>query len=369
MAGDGTRAVRAGQPPPGQGEPFLPGPVFAGPFHLTGDPAGAEYVYGRYGNPTWRAYEEALGELEGGEVVLFASGMAAATAVLLAALEPAGTLVLPSDCYMQVRALAERHLAARGAALHQIPTAAMTPDAMPPGVDLLWLESPSNPGLDVCDLAALAGARPGRPRLVALDNTFATPLGQRGLELGVDLVVSSVAKHLSGHADLLLGYVASRDEGLVATIRDWRTRTGAIAGPFEAWLAHRSLATLELRLERGCDNALALAELLAGRDDVAAVRYPGLPSDPAHPLALRQMTRFGTVLAFELGSRARAEAFLARAELVADATSFGGLRTTAERRGRWGGDAVPEGFVRLSAGCENPEDLLRDVRRALDASS
>ena len=369
MPGDGTRSVRAGHPPPRQGEPFLPGPVLAGPFHLSGDPAGAEYLYGRYGNPTWRAYEDALGELEGGEVVLFASGMAAATAVLLAALDPAGALVLPSDCYMHVRGVAERYLAARGVPVRQIPTASMDPAAVPAEVDLLWLESPSNPGLDLCDVAALAAPRPDRPRLVALDNTFATPLGQRGLDLGVDLVVSSVTKHLSGHSDLLLGYVAARDAALATAIREWRKQTGAVPGPFEVWLAHRSLATLELRLERGCANALALGELLSARDDVHGVRYPGLPSDPAHALARRQMSRFGTVICFDLGSRARAEAFLESARLVDDATSFGGVRTTAERRGRWGGDAVPEGFVRLSAGCEDREDLVRDVREALQAAS
>jgi cystathionine gamma-lyase len=287
---------------------------------------------------------------------------------LLAVLDPAGKLVLPSDCYMQVRGLAERHLAARGIAVHQLPTVAMEPDALPPEIDLLWLETPSNPGLEVCDVGALASDRPDRPRLVALDNTLATPLGQRGLELGADLVVSSVAKHLSGHADLLLGYVAVRDGALAATLRDWRTQTGAIAGPFETWLAHRSLATLELRLERGCANALALAKLLSARQDVGGLRYPGLRSDPAHALARRQMTRFGTVVAFDLGSKARAETFLERAELIVDATSFGGVRTTAERRGRWGGDAVPPGFVRLSAGCEDRDDLLRDVAQALDAS-
>lgn len=365
---DGTRVIRAGQPPPEQGEAFLPGPVFAAPFHLTGDPAGAEDVYGRYDNPTWRAYEGALGELEGGEVVLFASGMAAASAVLLTALVPGGTLVLPSDCYMHVRGLAEGFLAERGVRVHETATADLDPDAVPAGADLLWVESPSNPGLDVCDVAALAAARESRPRLVALDNTLATPLGQRGLQLGADVVVTSAAKHLSGHADLLLGYVATRDTALAATIRDWRTQTGAIAGPFEAWLAHRSLATLDLRLERGCANALALAELLAAREDVADVRYPGLASDPAHALAKRQMSRFGTLVNFDLGNRARAEAFLGAADLVTEATSFGGVGTTAERRGRWGGDAVPAGFVRLSAGCEDPEDLLADVKRALDSS-
>ena len=135
-----------------------------------------------------------------------------------------------------------------------------------------------------------------------------------------------------------------------------------------AQTGHRSLATLDLRLERACATALAIAELLAGRDDVTGVRYPGLPSDPAHELATRQMTRFGTVVSFDLGSRARAEAFLAAAELIDEATSFGGVHTIAERRARWVADAVPEGFIRLSAGCEDSADLIADVERALDAA-
>jgi cystathionine gamma-lyase len=152
----------------------------------------------------------------------------------------------------------------------------------------------------------------------------------------------------------------------VERLRDWRTETGAIAGPFESWLAHRSLVTLDVRLERGCANAAALAEALAAREDVSGLRYPGLPGDPAHELAARQMNRFGTILAFDLGSRERAEEFLERAELVTQSTSFGGVHTTAERRGRWGRDEVPEGFIRLSAGCEDTDDLVADVVRALD---
>jgi cystathionine gamma-lyase len=359
MTGDGTRVVRAGLPDPSQGEPFLPGPTFAAPFHLRGDPAEADYVYGRYGNPTWTRYEEALGELEGGEVVLYSSGMAAAAAVLLTTLRPGSTLVLPADCYMHVRRMAQGHLAERGVGIELVPTVDLRP---PVEADLLWLETPSNPGLDVCDVEALAAGP-----LTAVDNTSATPLGQRPLELGADFSVVSATKHLSGHADLLLGYVAVRDPARAEALREWRSNSGAIAGPFEAWLAHRSLGTLELRLERQCANAQALAELLAARGEARSVRYPGLPGDPGHEVAARQMRRFGTVVSFELETRERAERFLDAAALVTEATSFGGLLTSAERRGRWGGDDVPEGFVRLSAGCENTADLLEDVGRALGA--
>ena len=357
MTGDGTRVVRAGLPDPEQGEPFLPGPTFAAPFHLRGDPSDSDYVYGRYGNPTWTRYEEALAELEGGEVVLFSSGAAAASAVLLTATRAGDTAVIPSDCYPQVRALAGDYLAARGVNVRFVPTVELE---AAPSADLLWAETPSNPGLEVCDVTALRD----KAALLVVDNTTATPLGQRPLELGADLAVTSATKHLSGHADLLLGYVAAADPARARALRNWRTQAGAIPGPFEAWLAHRSLATLELRLERQCANAAALAELLAARDDIHYVRYPGMTGDPSHEIASRQMRRFGSLVAFDLGTRDRAERFLEAGRLITEATSFGGVHTTAERRARWE-EGLPDGLVRLSAGCEDTADLVADVERAL----
>jgi len=362
---DGTRVIRAGLPEAGQGTPFLPGPDLAAPFHLRGDPADADFVYTRYGNPTWERYERALAELEGGTVVLFASGMAAAAAVLLTALGPGSVAAIDRDCYLNVRRLAATHLEPRGVELRLVAPDGL--EAAVPGADLLWLESPSNPKLELSDVAALSRAARGEGALTVVDNTTAGPLLQRPLELGADASVVSATKHLSGHADLQLGYVATRDGELAGRLRDWRRDAGAIPGPFESWLAHRSLPTLALRLERGCDNALALARLLESHAGVTGLRYPGLPGDPGHELARRQMHGFGTVVSFDLGSRAEAESFLAAAELVTEATSFGGVHTTAERRARWGGDDVPEGFVRLSAGCEDTVDLLADVERALDA--
>ena len=367
--GDGTRAVHAGVPPPRQGEPPLPGPVFASYFHLEGDPEGADYVYGRYGNPTWTRYERALGELEGGVAASFASGMAAASAVLLPLLRPGDALVLPADGYPAVRTLATGHLSERGVDVRTIRSGEPPPDEALAGARLVWLETPSNPGLETVDVAGAARRAHAAGALVAVDNTLATPLGQLPLELGADFSVSSDSKHLSGHGDLILGHVAVRAPELAEGLVAWRTQTGAVPGPLEAWLAHRSLATLELRLERQCANALALAERLLFRDDVSAVRYPGLPDDSAHEVARRQMRRFGTVVCFTLESRGRAERFLADCRLVAQATSFGGVRSSAERRARWGGDDVPEGFVRFSAGCESPEDLLADVERGLDLSA
>ncbi|MCX5532489.1 cystathionine gamma-lyase [Streptomyces sp. NBC_00006] len=369
--GDGTRAVRAGLPEPVKNEPTLPGPVFAAHFHLPGDVSGP-YAYGRDENPTWTHLERAISELEapgrsGVETLAFASGMAAISAVLFSQLRAGDAVVLPADGY-QVFPLVREQLTAYGIEVRTAPTGGDAQLDVLDGARLLWLETPSNPGLDVCDIRRLADAAHARGALVAVDNTLATPLGQRPLELGADFAVASGTKQLTGHGDLLLGYVACADAELIASVKRWRKIVGAIPGPMEAWLAHRSLATLELRAERQSANALAVAQALLEREDVAAVRHPALPGDPSHDVAAGQMRRFGCVVAFELPSRARAERFLEALTLVDDATSFGGVRSTAERRGRWGGDAVTEGFIRFSAGAENTEDLVADVLRALDGA-
>jgi cystathionine gamma-lyase len=366
---DGTRVVRAGLPEPAQGTPFLPGPTFAAPYHFSGPPESSDYVYGRYGNPTWTAYESALSGLEGGEVVLFSSGMAAATAVLLPRLRPGDVLVAPSDCYMGVRSLIGSHLAERGVEVRLVPTADPGFADAVDGASLVWLESPSNPGLDVCDLALLIERAHATGAAVAVDNTFATPLGQRPLELGADFVMASATKYLSGHSDLVLGYVAARDPAEAEELVHWRIHAGSIPGPFEVWLAHRSLPTLDIRLDRACGTAQVLAERLAERNDLEALRYPGLPDDPAHELASRQMTRYGTIVCFTLASAERAEAFLSACRVVNEATSFGGVHSSAERRARWGGDDIAEGFIRFHAGCEDPADVIADVEQALDSAA
>jgi len=335
------------------GEPFLPGPTFAAPYHLSGDPAESEFTYGRFDNPTWRAYEHAVGELEGGEALVFGSGMGAVTTLLLALLEPGDRIVIPSDAYYTVRSLAHDLLPYE---VHEVPTDTAAFVDAAAEAKLVWVETPSNPGLDVVDIRAVAAASDAT---FVVDNTLVTPLGQRPLELGADYVMASASKALTGHSDLLLGYVAGAD---VDSVRAARSKLGTIAGPFEVWLAHRSLATLEVRLERECANALRLAEAIG---EHVPVRYPGLPGDPAHETAARQMDGFGPVLCFTLPNAEAADAFLAAAEMVTEATSFGGTRTTAERRARWGGDDVPEGYVRLSAGCEDPDALVQDVTAAL----
>lgn len=363
--GPGTRAVRAGLPEPRDGSPLLPGPTFAAPYHLRGEPGRAD-GYGRDGNPTWRLLEAAIGELEGGQALVFASGMAATAAVLLALSEPGRAVVVPSDGYPGVREIAREHLDPRGIPARVVPTDEEAFRAALPGAGMVWLETPSNPRLDVVDIASLARAAHEQEALVVVDNTLATPLGQRPLALGADIVVSSGSKHLSGHSDMVLGYVASAEDERLGALHDWRTLAGAIPGPFEAWLTHRSIATLEVRLSRQCANAEALAESLAGREEISELRYPGLSGDPAHATAARQMQVFGSVLGFVLPDRQWAERLLANSSLITEATSFGGVHTTAERRARWGTDDVPEGWIRLSAGLEDTEDLLADLTRALD---
>lgn len=368
--GDGTRAVRAGLPEPEQFEPTLPGPVFAAHFHLSGEPTGP-YTYGRDTNPTWTLLERAIGELEAPgepvETTVFASGMAAISAVLLSRARTGDVVVLPDDGY-QALPLVRAQLEAYGVEVRTAPTGGDAQLAVLEGAKLLWIETPSNPGLDVCDVRRLVEAAHSAGTLVAVDNTLATPLGQRPLELGADFSVASDTKGLTGHGDILLGHVTCRDPELAAGVRRWRKVVGAIPGPMEAWLAHRSLATLELRIDRQCATALTLAEALGKRPEVTGLRYPGLSTDPSYPKAVRQMRRFGSVVSFVLPDRERAERFLTELRLVDDATSFGGVRSTAERRARWGGDAVPEGFIRLSVGAESPADLVADVERALDAA-
>ncbi|MFI9611080.1 cystathionine gamma-lyase [Streptomyces sp. NPDC052023] len=370
--GEGTRAVRAGLPEPVKHEPTLPGPVFAAHFHLPGDPTGG-YAYGRDENPTWTHLERAIGELEapgtsGAETLVFASGMAAISSVLFSQLRAGDAVVLPSDGY-QVLPLVRQQLEAYGIEVRTAPTGADAQLGVLDGAKLLWIETPSNPGLDVCDVRRLADAAHARGALVAVDNTLATPLGQRPLELGADFSVASGTKQLTGHGDILLGYVVGRDAEAMAAVRRWRKIVGAIPGPMEAWLAHRSIATLQLRVERQNAGALAVAEALRDWPEDLGVRYPGLMSDPSYKIASEQMLRYGCVVSFTLPTRARADRFLDALRLVDDATSFGGVRSTAERRARWGGDAVPEGFIRLSVGAEDCDDLVADVLRALAESA
>jgi cystathionine gamma-lyase len=341
--------VHAGLPAARQGEPFLPGPVLASAYHLAGDDVHATYGYLREGNPTWAAYEAALGELEGGDVVIFGSGMAAASAVLLSA-APGDVLVVPADGYFGLREIAESHLRPRGVECRLVANTQATIEEAADGATLIIAESPSNPSLEVIDVPALRARAP--EATLVIDNTVATPLALRPLEHGATMTLASATKALSGHSDLLMGYVATNDAEWLERLRGWRALTGAIPGPIETWLAHRSLATLGVRVERQTINAAALADLLRGRDDVTDVRWPGM----------------GAVVCFTLADAGAVERFFAGSDLIIEATSFGGVHTSGERRARWGADDIHEGFVRFSVGIEDTEDLLAAVSSALDAA-
>jgi cystathionine gamma-lyase len=333
---------------------------------LKGDPDHATYQYGRFNNPTWSALEAAIGALEGGVTRIFPSGMAAVSAVLFSLLKPGDRLVLPSDGYFAVRSLARDLLSAWGVDVREAPTAGDAQAARLDGAAMLWLETPSNPHLDVCDIALLSALAHESGAVVVVDNTTATPLIQQPLSLGADISLASDTKAFNGHSDILLGHVSTSDLDTINVVGRWRTLTGAISGPMEAWLAHRGLASIGVRLARQQETAQQLAELLENHPVTSRVRYPGLPGDPSNPIASKQMSGYGFIIGFCLADRRAVQVFLEATRFVYEATSFGGLHTTAERRGRWGTDDVPEGFIRLSVGCEDPEDLLEDVGQALD---
>lgn len=349
-----------------QGDPAVPPITATATFHLPHVQAGGHF-YGRNGLPTWEAVETQLSLLEEADCVSFPSGMAAISAALFATLKQGARLVVPSDGYYVTRVLSQGFLAPFGVTVTELPTRDFaTADFT--GVDVVYLETPSNPGLDAIDIAATsARARAAGARVIA-DNTTMTPYLQRPLDLGCDMVVAADTKAPSGHSDVLFGHVASRDPSLVARVRDWRRMSGSIPGPFEAFLVHRGLETLELRLSRMCASAAVLAERLAAHPAVKNLRYPGLKSDPSHAVTRAQAANGGFLIVFELADAEIAEAFLARCPLLEQTTSFGGTHSSAERRARWG-DAVAEGFLRLSVGIEPVEELWAAIRDALPATA
>ena len=344
------------------GEPFVPPIVNTSVYRLEPDPSGP-YQYARWGNPTWTALEEALSILEDAETITFPSGMAAIAAVLYSIVKPGDRILLPSDGYYTVRVFADTYLVPLGVTVDRAPTGTVETVALD-GYRLVWIETPSNPGLDMADIAAVAARAKAAGALVVVDNTTMTPLGQRPLELGADIVVSADTKALNGHSDLLFGHVSSRDAKLIGGVRDWRRVAGAIPGPFEAWLVHRGLETLEVRFSRMCTNAQVIAERLGQHPKVKAINYPGLASHPRASLARAQMRAGGSLIALTLADKAAAERFIGACPFMREATSFGGVHTSAERRARWG-DAVADGFIRVSTGCEPTEVLWSAVDRAL----
>lgn len=366
-----TAVVAAGRTN-GPGQPLNVPLVLASTFRAAPAAPGTtpDRAYSRDdGTPTWEALEEVIGELEGGRAVAFASGMAAAASVF--DLLPAGArVVAPTDCYSGVKALlADGQEQGRWSAELVDVTDTDAVLAAAAGADLLWLESPTNPLLEIADLPALCRAGlDGRP-LIAVDNTFATSLLQQPLSLGADVVVHSATKFIGGHADLLLG-VAVADEPLAVRLRRRRQVAGATPGTLEAYLAVRGVRTMAVRVEQGQRSAGALARRLAAHPAVHRVRYPGLPDDPGHARAAAQMTGFGAVLSFELADAAAADAVCDAVEVINSATSLGGVESTIERRAKLSGQQhVPPGLLRLSVGCEHLDDLWDDLAAALPEST
>ncbi len=361
-----TIAVTAGRPDKVVDAPLNPPVVFASTYIGSGDPAGS-LGYGRYANPTWTALEDAIGALEGGTALVYSAGMAAAYAAL-DLLPPGGTIVMPTNCYPGVSAAIEERVAADGISVRRADvadTAAVL--AAADGADMVWLESPTNPTIEVADLPALGAALTDRVTLV-VDNTFATPLLQRPLAAGAHVVLHSATKLIGGHSDALLGaLVCAAGDRRLDRLLAARSLRGAVPGPMEAYLVLRGLRTLGVRLERAQHNALVLAERLSRHQHVRAVRYPGLPSDPAYEVASRTMDGYGSMIAIELADAASADAVVDRVRLWAPATSLGGVESSLERRRRWAGEliTVPEGLLRLSVGIEHVEDLWRDLKQAL----
>jgi cystathionine beta-lyase/cystathionine gamma-synthase len=347
------------------GEPAVQPPVLATILASAGEPLAGDY--GRGGNPTWAALEQALGAIESAAAVAFSSGQAASMALMLALARDRDTILMPRDGYYNARALAEglRPHGARPVLVDLADLAAVERELMASRA-VLWAESPTNPLLRVADLARLGelAAAAGAPMIV--DNTVATGLLQQPLELGAVASLCSLTKSASGHSDVIAGAVMTRDPELADELRTWRSLGGGILGPMEAWLAIRGLKTLPLRIERQSASALAVAAHLAAHSRVTVVHYPGL-GEQAAAVARAQMPRgFGPLLSFEVdGTAADADAVVLASRLIVPATSFGGVESAWERRGRWAGETAPATLIRLSVGIEPQADLIADVDHAL----
>jgi cystathionine gamma-synthase len=342
-----TVAVTAGRPPHEPDQP-LNVPITMASTYV----AGGDLEYGRYGNPTWTAFEDALGALEGGRCLAYVSGMAAVTSLLdLVAL--GDKVVVPRHSYNgTLVSLADLEL--RGRLTATLVDITDTDEVVAACADaaLVWFESPTNPALEVADVPAIIAAAREAGGRVVVDNTFMTPLLQRPLELGADVVLHSATKYLSGHSDLQMGAIVTTDEELHAVLKGRRDVQGNGPGPFEAWLALRGLRTLHLRLERAQSNAAELARRLAGHPALLETRYPGL----------------GGMVAVVLPTADAADLLVRSTALWVHATSLGGVESTFERRRRWKSEPVtiPDGLVRLSVGIEDVEDLWADLSQALD---
>ncbi len=316
--------------------------------------AGGDLEYGRYTNPTWTAFEDALGGLEGGRCLAFASGLAA-VATIFDLVGNGEKVVAPRHAYTgSVMQLGDLELRNRVTPVLVDITDTAAVVAACEDASLVWLESPTNPAMEVADVAAITKAAHDAGAYVVVDNTFATPILQQPLEWGVNLVVHSATKYIAGHSDVLMGAIITRDDELHGVLKGRRDLYGAIPGTFEAWLALRGLRTLQLRVERAQANAQELVRRLRERPDVTEVRYPG----------------FGGMVAIVLPTGGIADLVQHSTELWVYATSLGGVESTLERRRRWQAEAatIPDGLIRLSVGIEDVEDLWEDLSQALDAA-
>ena len=347
------------------GTPAVQAPVLATILASAGEPTAGDY--GRGGNPTWTALEHALGAIESAVAVVFSSGQAASMALMLALARNRDTILVPRDGYYNARTLAER-LRPHGAVpvLVDLADLAAVERELAANRAVLWAESPTNPLLRVADLARRGELATAAGAPMVVDNTVATGLLQQPLELGAVASLCSLTKSASGHSDVIAGAVMTRDPGLQDELRTWRTLGGGILGPMEAWLAIRGLKTLPLRIERQSASALAVAAHLAAHPRVTAVHYPGV-GEQATSIARAQMPRgFGPLLSFEVdGTSADADAVVLASRLIVPATSFGGVESAWERRGRWPGESAPATLIRLSVGIEPPADLIADIDHAL----
>jgi cystathionine gamma-synthase len=379
-----TVVVAAGRPPRERDEPVNPPIVLSSTYFGTGALGDGDRGYGRYSNPTWDPFEEALGQLEGSELpgLLYASGLAAVSSAL-SLLPAGGVLVMPSHSYAGSLVMATE-LAHKGflelRTVDITDTDAVKAQLAPQGpgakaARMLWLESPTNPMLGIADVRELTAAAHQVGAIVVTDNTFSTPLVQQPLSLGSDVVLHSVTKYLAGHSDVVLGALVTSNPDIRAALLHHRIIHGGIAGPFEAWLALRGLRTLALRVERSQASAAVLAERLSTHPLIDTIRFPGLPADPGHERAKTQMTGFGSIVCVQIAPVAglsgadAADKLVRSLQLWLPATSLGGVESLIERRRRHAAEplSVPENLVRLSVGIENIEDLWADLKQALDS--
>lgn len=376
--GFSTRAIHAGQDAdPATGATVVP--IYATSTYTQAAPGQHKgYEYSRSGNPTRTALETALASLEGGERGLaFASGLAATNAVFAALLRPGDEVVAAADLYGGTFRLLERVFKHWGLAARYTDDASAAGFAklMSQKTKLVWIETPTNPLLQILDIAALAEVSHKHGAMLVVDNTFASPYLQQPLALGADLVVHSTTKYLGGHSDVV-GGAAIGGKDLLEPVKFYQNAAGGVPGPFDAYLTLRGLKTLAVRMDRHCENAMALAEWLVKQPQVAKVYYPGLPGDPGRTVAARQMKAFGGMISLQLhGGADAARRFLSRTELFSLAESLGGVESLVCHPATMTHASIPkdvreargvdDGLIRLSVGIEDVSDLRRDLEQAM----